>query len=183
MSKDRNAICRRVSETGEDIITSNRFAKARTVPHHGRYLNTADHSIEVAEWALRISEWLDRHGMEVDGEETVKAALLHDIGMTEDAVFLSPSRVKARTHPKEGARIAREEFSADDVQIDAILRHMWPIGFVPPRHVTGWVVVAADKCASMNDVRRGAVRMGRRLRWKLKGRGRNRRYKNRSSRR
>ena len=139
-----------VLRLGGDIIDSDRFAKARRVPHHyGRSI--ADHSIEAAEHAVRLVEWLKGQGVDISEEDAVRASLLHDIGMTVDEVFLSPSHRKAYSHPKEGARIAREEFGANDIQVDAILYHMWPIGFIPPHNPEGWVVVAADKSCSMNE--------------------------------
>jgi uncharacterized protein len=137
---------------GRDIVSSERFTKARKVPHHSKGGNIARHSMETAGYALLLARWLDRHGVTVSERDAVRASLLHDIGMTEDEVFLSPSRVKAYTHPREGSRIAREEFGVSDLQADAILRHMWPIGHVPPHSIEGWVVVAADKCCSIHEI-------------------------------
>ena len=147
-----------VAELCSDILASGRFEKAQSVPHHDKHYDIAQHSIEVAEAAYAIAQWLNRHGADIDAKQATRAALLHDIGMTEDAVFGSPSRVKAYTHPEEGARIARAEFGADDEQADAILRHMWPIGHVPPRHASGWVVLVADKWASLAEVAKEAER-------------------------
>lgn len=141
-----------IMAVGKDIVSSDRFAKANTVPHHHKGRHIASHSLETAEYALMLCRWLGAHGVSVNEEDVVRAALLHDIGMTEDEVFLSPSPIKAYTHPVEGARIAKEEFGANDVQANAILRHMWPIGFIPPKSIEGWVVVAADKCCSIHEV-------------------------------
>lgn len=140
---------------GADIISSDRFAKARQVPHHSRRGNIALHSLETAGYALLLVRWLERHGVTVSERDSVRASLLHDIGMTEDDVFFSPSYKKARSHPREGARIAREEFGADEVQEQAILSHMWPVWrAVPPRSMVGWVVSAADKCCSAHETKR-----------------------------
>lgn len=136
---------------GEDIVSSERFAKARLVVHHNKSHNIAAHSVNCAVCALRVARWLARHGVSVNERDAVRAALLHDIGMTEDEVFHSPSPVKARTHPREGERIAREEYGANDVQLDAIRHHMWPLCLVPPKSVEGWVVVAADKHCSTQE--------------------------------
>ncbi|MBR3317354.1 MAG: HD domain-containing protein [Atopobiaceae bacterium] len=143
-----------IMDFGTDIIASERFAKAIDVPHHSKDGNIAAHSLETAGIALRLTRWLNRHGASIDEVTTVRAGLLHDIGMTEDEVFLSPSREKGHTHPLEGARIAREEFGADDAQLDAILHHMWPVCCLTPPHTSeGWVVTAADKLCSLNEVR------------------------------
>lgn len=142
---------------GRDIVSSARFAKAREVPHHSKGGNIARHSMETAGYALLLARWLDRHGVTVSERDAVRASLLHDIGMTEDEVFLSPSHVKARTHPREGSRIAREEFGANEVQDGAIRSHMWPVWrLAPPRTMVGWVVSVADKCCSMHELGRSS---------------------------
>ena len=149
-----DAIAKEVMELGGDIVVSWRFAKARRVPHHSKSGNIALHSLETAGYALLIARWLNQHGVSVNERDAVRASLLHDIGMTEDEVFLSPSRVKAHAHPREGARIAREEYGASEVQWRAVASHMWPVSGALPRTVEGWVVTAADKCCSIHEVGR-----------------------------
>lgn len=82
--------------------------------------------METAGYAATLAHWLRQHGLAIDERDVVRASLLHDIGMTEDEVFESPSRKKAFSHPREGVRIARDEFGATEEQLDAIRRHMWP---------------------------------------------------------
>jgi len=148
-------LLKEVMEIGGDIIASERFAKAKSVPHHSKEGNIAAHSLETAGYALRLARWVNQHGGSVSERDAVRTSLLHDIGMTEDEVFLSPSSVKAKTHPVEGARIAQEEFEATDEQVDAILYHMWPFcSIVPPHSTLGFVVTMADKCCSLVEVRR-----------------------------
>ena len=148
-------------DLGGDIIISDRFDLAITVPHHSRDGNIAAHSLETAGYALRIARWLNQHGVPVSERDAVRASLLHDIGMTEEGVFLSPSHEKGRTHPVEGARIAREEFGANESQVDAILHHMWPFCcLTPPGDAVGFVVTIADKLCSLNEARRRLMRAG-----------------------
>lgn len=156
MESKKNERLQDVMRIGDDILSSWRFSKAKTVPHHNQHCNIASHSVETAEYALGMARWLRCHKITVTEADVVRASLLHDIGMTEDEVFLSPSRRKAFSHPRESARIAREEFGANETQVDAIRRHMWPIGIVIPHHLTGWVVMAADKYCSICEVKREA---------------------------
>ena len=156
-----------VREFGGDILESERFAKAYRVPHHNEHGNIGLHSVETAGYAATFAQWLRARGLDVDLRDVVRASLLHDIGMTEDEVFESPSRKKAFSHPREGVRIAREEFGATEEQLDAISRHMWPIGLTPPHNATGWIVLAADKYCSMREVRREAARIARTLKARL----------------
>ena len=148
-----------IMRMGEDIVTSQRFDKARLLRHHTEDDSVASHSISTAEYALRISRWLERRGVRVNEVDAVRASLMHDLGMTEDEVFESKSSDKAYLHPEEGTCIAYEEFDANLRQMDAVLHHMWPVVGKPPRSSEGWVLVAADKVTSINEVRQRAQRM------------------------
>ena len=150
----REELGRDVVRMGEDIIRSARFEKAWSIPHHSKEGNVALHSLSTAACALRYARQLAQRGTVVSEVDLVRAALLHDIGMTEDDVFFSPSRLKAYTHPQEGCRIAREEYGVNDLQADAILHHMWPIGHIPPHSAEGWLIVAADKTCAIHEVER-----------------------------
>ena len=140
---------------GGDIVKSDRFKTAWGIGHHVRY-NVAVHSLEAACYALRIARWLSRHGIKVNEEDVVRAALLHDLGMTDDRVSRSPAYRKAYSHPRAGYRIAKEEFHANKVQLEAIRRHMWPICVLPPLHLTGWIVLTADKASAGREAKEGA---------------------------
>ena len=147
----KNDSGREVELIGADIISSERFRKAEKICHHKRE-NVADHSLRVAKRGYRMAVWLEKRGVSVDPQDVVRGSLLHDIGMTEDAVFDSVSFKKAYRHPRKGAAIAVEEFHANQVQTDAVRRHMWPICIIPPLHTAGWIVVAADKYCSVREV-------------------------------
>ncbi|MDO4798255.1 MAG: HD domain-containing protein [Coriobacteriales bacterium] len=135
---------------GSDIVRSKRFGKARSIPHHFD-VDVASHSLNAARRALALCRWLNRHGASLSEEDAVRVSLLHDLGMTNDDVFQSHPKIKAHTHPVESALIAREEFGANDVMLDAILFHMWPIGHVPPHHLLGWILWAADKLSFIQE--------------------------------
>lgn len=152
-TKDKESIFalrREVLTIGDDIVRSERFKKAWHVTHHIHY-SVACHSVEVAMYALLLARWLKTRGVSVDERDAVRAALLHDIGMTEDDIHDSPSYRKAFSHPREGHRIARDEFNANLTQLDAIRYHMWPICIKPPRHVIGWIIFTADKLSTYNE--------------------------------
>ena len=142
-------------ELGDDIIGSERFQKAKSVPHHSKQGNIALHSLETTGFAVQLARQLKERGKLVNMRDVVRASLLHDIGMTVDEVFLSPPPVKGKSHPKVGACIAKEEFGANANQIDAILHHMWPVcTIVPPHTIEGVILTCADKMCSIAEVQR-----------------------------
>lgn len=138
-------------EWEEDILSSDRFEQAQLVRHH-YWTSVAAHSKKTVEYALRICARLKKHGVRINEKDVVRAALLHDIGMTDQKVSRSISFRKAYLHPRKSEQIAKEEFSANEVQCNAIRRHMWPICLIPPRFREGWVVLAADKCCSLWEI-------------------------------
>ncbi len=155
----RGEIRKDVMLMGEDIVSSERFDKARLLRHHTEEGNVASHSISTAEYALRMSRWLNRYGIKVNEVDAVRASLLHDLGMTEDEIFESKSSHKAYLHPEESTRIAFKEYDANVRQLDAVLHHMWPVAGKAPHSSEGWILVAADKVTSINEVRKRAQHM------------------------
>lgn len=141
-----------VRQLGGDILASGPFQDAKRIPHHGS-VSVARHSLHVAARSLRIATWLEARGVSVDTEDVVRAALLHDIGMTDRSVQSCPPWIKAYTHPRRGAVLAERQFRAGPVQRDAILHHMWPVCVIPPRHLSGWVVLLADKLCSVEELK------------------------------
>ena len=149
--KCRNKSEEKMMKQEKDILFSERFFKAGEVRHHYN-TSVADHSERTAAYAMRICSWLKRHSVRISEEDVVRACLLHDIGMTDEKVSGSVSFRKAYLHPKRSEQIAKNEFQANEVQCNAIRRHMWPICLIPPKFREGWVVMAADKCCSLWEI-------------------------------
>ena len=142
-------------ELGDDIIGSERFQKAKSVPHHSKQGNIALHSLETTGFAVQLARQLKERGKLVNMRDVVRASLLHDIGMTVDEVFLSPPPVKGKSHPKVGACIAKEEFGANANQIEAILHRMGQVcTIVAPHTIEGVILTCADKMCSIAEVQR-----------------------------
>ena len=156
------------NEENKDILGSDRYERAETIRHHNT--SVAVHSRKTAEYGERICRWLKRRGVRISEEDVVRACLLHDIGMTEQNVHETVSWKKAYLHPQKGEQIAKTEYRANEIQRNAIRRHMWPICIIPPKYKEGWVVVAADKCSSIWEIvhavipGRGRKRRGRKHR-------------------
>ena len=140
-----------ITKYGSDILASERFQQAYGVTHHYKS-NVAEHSLHVAGEACRIAGWLNRHGFSISYEDVVRGSLLHDIGMTDSRVAECRPWRKAYAHPRRGTDIAGSEYRENAVVQNTIRRHMWPICVIPPRHISGWIVVAADKICSIREI-------------------------------
>ncbi len=82
----------------------------------------------------------------------MRAALLHDYFLYDwhehdDGTH----RWHGFRHPATAERNARADFAIDDVVANSIRTHMFPLTPVPPRHVEGWLVTAADKISATTE--------------------------------
>ncbi len=140
-----------ISEYGSDIMSSERFLHAYDITHHYKSC-VAEHSLHVADQACRITGWLNSHGFHVSYEDVVRGSLLHDIGMTDTNVSECYPWVKVYVHPRHSSAIAENEFRENPVVQNTVRWHMWPICLIPPRHIPGWIVIAADKICSFKEI-------------------------------
>ncbi len=148
-----------IREYGGDILESERFKRAEQVTHHGT-TSVAQHSIDVARYALMLCIEQKKQGKKVSRRDVVRAALLHDIGMTDDDISNMVSARKTYAHPVRSALIARKEYGANLIQVDAIRKHMWPLYAMPPSFTAGWILIDADKFCSVREVTVRNIRGG-----------------------
>ncbi|NJN15769.1 MAG: HD domain-containing protein [Oscillochloris sp.] len=132
----------------EDLLAHPRVIETREHIHHS--IPKHDHMMRVARFAHYLAPL-----MGADRRTAVRAAILHDLD----------SRLGTLTsHGAIAARVATELGEPEDVAA-AIISHMYPFG---PRPTTpeGWVLVVADKLASLHDLSwfMGGLFTGRSLR-------------------
>ncbi len=103
--------------------------------HHG--IPKADHLLRSVRYAWHIAGWL-----RADRVVCVRAALVHDIDSRLGTL---------RTHGAIAARWAAARGESPAV-CHAITSHMYPLG-PAPRTREAWVLVLADKAATLGDAR------------------------------
>ncbi|MDD6577738.1 MAG: HD domain-containing protein [Lachnospiraceae bacterium] len=149
--KRRQLIIERV---GREVLDSKLFEKARTQIHH--YNNTvAGHTMEVSEVGLHIAELLEKHGIRVNKEEVIRITLLHDFGIIGRHEKFKNNFVTNFQHPKDSVQEALKIYpDLSKKEQKNIARHMFPSTFMFPTNREGWILIAADKIASLHDVQR-----------------------------
>lgn len=95
-----------------------------------------------------------------------KAALLHDLCFHEKS-GLRHSLKMLRRHPKDALENALEICDLNDIERDAIARHMWFVTLCPPKYAEGYIVTFVDKYCALKEFAGSIV---------------NRRYANKASR-
>lgn len=117
-----------------DLLDHPRVQETRYHLHHS--VPKFDHLLRAARYSYLLAPW-----MGADRRIAMRAAMLHDLDSRLGTLT---------THGAIAARVAAEMGEPPAVS-EAIVSHMYPFG---PRPTTreGWVLVIADKMASLNDL-------------------------------
>mgnify|MGYP002855617067 CR=1 FL=1 len=134
---------------GADVLASEGMQQEKNLPHHGG-VSCYDHSVSVAMVSVRIARRLP---FRVNMRSLVRGALLHDFYLYDWHVHdpLRAHRLHGFLHPGRAFRNARAVLSVNKVERDIILRHMFPLTPLPPRHRESWIVTAADKYCTFRE--------------------------------
>jgi len=135
----------------KEIIDNEVFLSMKDFRHHGD-VSCLEHTLQVAARACHMTRI--RPGIDVIS--TVRAALLHDFYLY-DWHTDSPGLHGLR-HPHIALINAEKHFTLNDVERDAIKRHMWPLTPVPPRYRESYIVSMADKLITFKDYTEKMVR-------------------------
>ena len=137
-----------------EIVEHPEFQRLGSFRHHGR--SRLLHCLDVAVAAFLMT---NRQGM--DFVSATRGALLHDFFFYRRRV--DGPRLHSFRHPAIALRTAREFFELNEVEEDAILKHMWPLTPVPPKYHESAIVCIADKIVAVREYGRAlrpAARIG-----------------------
>lgn len=140
-----------ILKEGQKVFSTETFQKGRTQIHH-RGTTVVNHTLEVTDWALRITDALEKKGIRVNREEVLISALCHDLGIIgRDEKFANTIACWLQ-HPKDSVEIAEELYPDMSEHTKKVIgRHMWPATPMWPTSREGWILDLADTIASMND--------------------------------
>lgn len=139
------------------ILDSPNFQKTNGFVQHGT-TSCQMHCLAVARLSLRLAE---RFRLRHNPGSLIRGALLHDFFLYDWHVPQASKGLHGYTHPRAALTNAETEFDLNAVERDIILRHMFPLTIVPPRHIESWLVCIADKICSLEEIFR--LRPDRRL--------------------
>ncbi len=128
----------------EEILENENFLSMRDYLHHGN-INCLQHTLQVAARAY----YMTRIRPGIDVISTVRAALLHDFYLY-DWHTDSPG-LHGLKHPTIALANAQKLFTLNEIERDAIKRHMWPLTPFPPRFRESYIVTFADKLVTWGD--------------------------------
>lgn len=129
---------------GQDIILSPKTKVLKTFMQHGE-TSVYAHSLAVAKYSLLFAQFLEKtFKMKLDKDSIVRGALLHDYFLYDWHVMGKGKRTHGLTHPRTAMNNADRDFGLNDLEKDIILKHMFPITPIPPKHRESFIVDIAD---------------------------------------
>jgi len=129
-------------EIVDDILKCSEFDKLKLYTHHG--ITRHEHCLRVAYYTYIVCKKLHLNYI-----EATRAALLHDFFTDEVSNLNAWGRF--RNHPTYALINAKKYFEISDLQENIIVRHMFPITFIPPKYIESWIVDIIDDVSAIYD--------------------------------
>ncbi len=140
---DHESLRREYTEIVAPLLAHPEVIKLKDCNHHlGK--TRLDHVLDVSWMAYRITRFLS-----LDSKATARAALLHDL-FHYDWLREGPKWHGVK-HPRIALNNALQITTLSDKEQEIILKHMWPLTIVLPRHAETWVVCFSDSYNSLRD--------------------------------
>jgi uncharacterized protein len=135
---------------GSGIIGSELFAETFLQKHHVVF-NVGDHLLGVT--AEAVSYCIKNSLTEEPFlDNVVKACLCHDLGIMGRREKFNNDFQCLIWHPIDSVSVYRKVTGEDnEVVVDSILSHMFPLKLRVPKYKEGWILIRADKKAAYSE--------------------------------
>lgn len=127
-----------------DIIINDNVQDLKRFKHH--YGSTRfEHCLSVSYYSYIICKFLH-----LDYVSASRAGMLHDLFFYDSDIGEKP-KFHLWKHPKTALKNAKELFTLNDKECDMILKHMWPITFIPPKYLESYIITLVDKYCALYE--------------------------------
>ena len=145
---EKKAIEHEYKSIVEDILDHEVFQQLQNFFHHNSSIY--DHAKVVSYVSYKICKLLN-----LDYRSAARGGLLHDFFLYDwrnhDEPDLAKEKYHGLEHPKIALDNSMKHFELNDIEKDIIVKHMWPLTFVPPKYQESFVVTFADKYVSSRE--------------------------------
>ncbi|MGI6119524.1 MAG: HD domain-containing protein [Desulfosporosinus sp.] len=136
----------------EDILNHDEYKQLALYTHHKPF-TTLEHSLRVAQiaynWSIRLE-----NKIKLDTLAVTRGALLHDFFLYDWHHYKPDGpRWNGFRHPRIACQNAERCFIISEKEKDIILSHMWPFTIRMPQSREAFLVMVADKMASLQEFR------------------------------
>ncbi|MFI3329388.1 MAG: HD domain-containing protein [bacterium] len=133
------------AEIADDIVNHVEYQKLKNFTHH-LCMTRYEHCMHVAYRAylkaLKSKKQLDLRSL-------IRGALLHDFYFYQRE---EAPKMHLQSHPMLSVNNAKEYFELNELEIDIMKSHMWPVNSTMPKYKESRIVNKADKVSSMTEV-------------------------------
>lgn len=147
------------------IIHYDFYKASKQFGHHGGTNNVYKHCVSVGYRAYRIGKVFKLNNNRL--QSVVYAALLHDMfghsfwgnksniinSLKNNKGFDKIRKIHAFYHGEEAVINTSKYISLNEYQKDAIIKHMFPLYPIPPKHIEGWILTLADKLVATEEIK------------------------------
>ena len=124
-----------------------------------------EHCLAVAFYNFYICKKLN-----LDARSAARGGMLHDLFLYDwrGHAKRTGDHFHAMTHPRAAYNMAKQYFDLNPVEKEVILKHMWPVTVIPPRHWETYIICFTDKyCGSMEIARYYSRNSRARFIWRM----------------
>ncbi len=133
------------ADIADEIVNHVEYKKLKNYTHH-LCMTRYEHSMHVAYRAyLRAL----KSKKNLDLKSLIRGALLHDFYFYQRE---EAPKTHLQTHPMLAVNNAKEYFELNELEIDIMKSHMWPMNSTMPKYTESRIVNKADKVSSMTEV-------------------------------
>lgn len=134
-----------ILEHGGELLTSPGMQELKDFRQHG-FSTCYDHCVAVAYISLYLA---GKFNMKIDERSLVRGALLHDYYLYDWHVSRKEHKWHGFNHAKTALLNAVCDFDLNEIEMDIIIKHMFPLNIKLPSYKESALVCIADKlCAA-----------------------------------
>lgn len=130
-----------------EMIKGSRLSQMLEFYQHGNTECLA-HTLGVVYCALDIAKKLH---IDVNKRELIRGGILHDYFLYDWHDGKMERKIHGFTHPSKALKNAEADFNLTSREKDIIKKHMFPLTVIPPLHIEGWLICAADKICACRE--------------------------------
>jgi len=121
----------------------------KNLDQYMQHLKTSrlQHSINVSYYTYWICKKLNW-----DYRSAARGGLLHDLYLYDWRTERQPEGNHIKAHPIVALRTAQKNVELNDIEIDSIINHMWPVTFGLPRYKESMLLTFVDKYVTILEV-------------------------------
>lgn len=130
----------------DDLINHESIQKMRQYRHHGS-VNCFEHSLRVSYTSYILCRAL---GWEYTS--AARGGLLHDLFLYDWRSYKPPEGLHGFVHPRLALSNALSVCALNEIEIDIILKHMFPLTWPPPRYKESMIVCLVDSLCCLWEI-------------------------------